>query len=616
MAHTMTDSRHRGWRTYIWPTVLLSSWLAAVVVLACVGYARNMPRPDFWDRLYSSLQLFVLHGERFPPNLSWSSNWPLETARFLAPAGELGILGIGLAELFMLWSDRFRLALFSLSRRKHTVVCGMGTKGLQLVRDLRRAGHRVLVIEKDRDNPFVAACDALGAVVLIGDSTNPETLRQARLEHAESLVAVSGQDGANVEIAVRAHQLLSHIGRPATRTLPCYLHIVDLELRTLLRQHRALAQLPSGLDVEIFNVFENGARLLLRNHFLDYDKAISEENDPRQAHLIVVGFGNVGESVVLQAVKLAHFPNEKKLRLTVIEKEAELRRRRFLVRYPSFEELCETSFMACHAEDPLLLAKMEAWCKERNSIVTLVVCFDDDSHSLSFAFSLLNTLRSYAIPIFVRIESDTGLAQLVADVKRHSTLPRRIYAFSKIEDACSLEVVVHERLNQFAQKIHDGFRRKRKQQSDYRADDPAVRPWKELDPDFKDSNWQQAEHIPLKLRAIDCWIGPPSALPNNPPGERVDSISDEDALKLAKIEHRRWFAERRLAGWQWGAQKNVEARTNPNMVPWSKLKPDVQKYDLDAVRLIPELVRLDGQVIYRKPATSPKSEVAHQEHAA
>jgi hypothetical protein len=43
---------------------------------------------------------------------------------------------------------------------------------------------------------------------------------------------------------------------------------------------------------------------------------------------------------------------------------------------------------------------------------------------------------------------------LVIDIKDHSELLSRIYAFGKIEDACSLEVVVHESLNRFAQEIH------------------------------------------------------------------------------------------------------------------------------------------------------------------
>jgi voltage-gated potassium channel Kch len=313
----------------------------------------------------------MLHGIHFRPNLSWGSNWPLETARFLAPAGELAIPGIGVVELIMLGSDQFRLALFSLSRRKHAVVCGLGTKGLQLVRDLRRQGHRVLVIEKDSVNPFVASCDALGAVVLIGDATAAETLRQARLRQAEYLIAVCGSDGANVEIAVRADQLLSESPRPATNSLPCYLHIVDLELRTLFRQHWALTRLRSGLEVEIFNVFENGVRLLFGNHFLDHDKAITEENDSRQVHLVVVGFGPVGESVVLQAVRLAHFPNEKKLRLTVIDKDGELRHRRFLLRYESFHELCEARFVQAYAENPELLAALATALNDATNLPAL-----------------------------------------------------------------------------------------------------------------------------------------------------------------------------------------------------------------------------------------------------
>jgi hypothetical protein len=30
-----------------------------------------------------------------------------------------------------------------------------------------------------------------------------------------------------------------------------------------------------------------------------------------------------------------------------------------------------------------------------------------------------------------------------------------------------------------------------------------MKSWEELDPDLKDSNWQEAEHLQLKLRAIN-----------------------------------------------------------------------------------------------------------------
>jgi voltage-gated potassium channel Kch len=542
----------------------------------------------------------------------------LETARFLAPAGELLILGIGVTELIMALIDRFRLAIFRLSRRKHVVVCGLDNKGLQLVRDLRRAGERVLVIEKNRDNPFAAACEALGALVLVGDATKFETLRQAGLERAEYLIAVCRQDGTNVEIAVRADKVLSHNSRQSSRRLPCYLHIVDLELRTLFRQHRTLMRL-ERVEVEIFNVFENGARLLFREHFLDYEegKAITREDDPRQVHLVVVGFGNVGKSVVLQALRMAHFPNEsqKQLRLTVIDKDAEPRRR-FEVQYPSFEELCQADFVTSLAEDPSLLTKMEEWCKDPNSIVTFAVCFDDDSHSLSFALTLLNRLRRYTAPVLVRIESETGLAHLAAQFEKPGELKPRLGVFSRIEQACSLEAVVHQSLNKFAQEIHQDFvdqQRKRGR----KADDPGIQPWKLLDPDLKDSNWRQAEHIPMKLRAINCYTRPldETPVPADPKVQSAEDLREQEVL-LAKMEHNRWVAERKLAGWKYGPKRNVEERTSPYLVPWEQLTPEVQQYDIDAVRLIPELLRLGGQAIYRKSDAAPANRPVNQDNPA
>jgi hypothetical protein len=105
--------------------------------------------------------------------------------------------------------------------------------------------------------------------------------------------------------------------------------------------------------------------------------------------------------------------------------------------------------------------------------------------------------------------------------------------------------------------------------------------WEDLDPDLKDSNWQQAEHLKLKLRAIT--------------GINVDKIGEQDAEKLAKMEHNRWIAERCLAGWRLGSVKDVTKRIHPDLKPWQELESRVRQYDLEAVRLIPALKSLDEQ---------------------
>jgi hypothetical protein len=53
------------------------------------------------------------------------------------------------------------------------------------------------------------------------------------------------------------------------------------------------------LRVNLFNIFENSARLLLRHHPLDYVRIT--EQDARTAQIVVVGFGRMGEAVLIRA---------------------------------------------------------------------------------------------------------------------------------------------------------------------------------------------------------------------------------------------------------------------------------------------------------------------------
>jgi len=49
---------------------------------------------------------------------------------------------------------------------------------------------------------------------------------------------------------------------------------------------------------------------------------------PRAVHLLVAGFGRMGQSVALHAAKIGHYANGEKLRITVIDKDAGERKNR------------------------------------------------------------------------------------------------------------------------------------------------------------------------------------------------------------------------------------------------------------------------------------------------
>jgi Trk K+ transport system NAD-binding subunit len=84
----------------------------------------------------------------------------------------------------------------------HIVVCGLGNIGFRVVEELVAAGERVVAIEQNMSNRFIATCRRMGPAVVIGDATIPEVLRQARVGTAAAVIGATSTDLVNLEIAL------------------------------------------------------------------------------------------------------------------------------------------------------------------------------------------------------------------------------------------------------------------------------------------------------------------------------------------------------------------------------------------------------------------------------
>jgi ppGpp synthetase/RelA/SpoT-type nucleotidyltranferase len=138
--------------------------------------------------------------------------------------------------------------------------------------------------------------------------------------------------------------------------------------------------------------------------------------------------------------------------------------------------------------------------------------------------------------------------------------------------------------------IHQRSQRDRGPREDI---DPSLADWDRLLAGFRESSCQQADHIGAKLRRIGC-----AAVPAGSPGEPAAFTPAEIEL-LAALEHGRWMAERLLAGWTLGAERNVERRTSPYLVTWSDLAEPIRDIDRQAVRRIPDLLAEVGLSVRR-----------------
>jgi hypothetical protein len=68
---------------------------------------------------------------------------------------------------------------------------------------------------------------------------------------------------------------------------------------------------------------------------------------------------------------------------------------------------------------------------------------------------------------------------------------------------------------------------------------------------------------------------------------------------LAQLEHRRWMAEKQLAGYVYGEERDEDLMTHPDLVPWEMLSEPVREKDRDAIRQLPDMLALQGLQIVR-----------------
>ncbi|WP_116119836.1 NAD-binding protein [Archangium gephyra] len=562
---------------------MVVAWVISTLGLGVVGLRAYLEEPRFGasDLLYQSVQLFVLQLQVLPGRTPWT----LDVARWSSAAVSFyAVLRAG-SVLFAGELERLRLRRLS----GHVVVCGLGRKGHQLAQDFLSRGERVVIIEKDEENDSLLAARQSGALVLLSAAADEAILRQARVARASLLLAVTGDDGANIETALAARRLVREQAPGRTTPLRVLAHVGDLQLCGLIRASKVLTG-PEPVEAMPFNIHEAAARVLLRDNPLDRERM--GPGDPRFVHLCVVGFGQMGESVAMQAARLTHLANGSRLRVTIVDRKAEERRQRFLGRCPGFTEVADLDVLEGDVEYAEVLARLEAWGQDPHRLLDIVVCFDDDRRGLACGLTLVERLRGRRVPVRVRMSHEAGMSALVHG-SGEGRWNGRISVFGMLDRLCTRESILGETLDLLARTAHTDYLRRKLAEGEVLGTRPSLREWPELDEFFRESNRQQADHIPVKLRAVGCRIEPAASDTGG------FAFTPEEVELLARMEHDRWCARYLLDGWRKGPRDDV-GKTHPCLVPWADLEETYRDNDRAAIRQIPELLALIGQRLVRE----------------
>jgi hypothetical protein len=571
------------WQGFRWPFIAILAVLA--LVLGGIGFdsyldARGVSR-SFWHKVYLSLQLYGLESGNLDPPIPL----PLEVARLLAPIAA-GFAAFGaLAAIFRQQIARWFMRLRA---RDHVIVCGLGRAGRLLSHEFRARGQRVIVIDRDPDNPAIGECRQEGAVVLVGDATDRSLFAAARVDRARYLFAVTGDDGINAQIGIDARALVAHRRPPP---LACFVRVLDADLAELLDVEMA-TRATDVFRLEFFNPSERGAPALLNQHPPFDEKGETPIGPP---HSLVVGLGEMGSRLILHIAgrwKAISDRGDSRVRVTVADRDAVDAVEALRVRHPMLDAACEVIVRSVDVKDPEFdRAEFLFDPDGRCDVTSVYVCLGDDTTGLAAGLRLRRRLRERAVPIVVRTKQHGGLASLFGDAADEY---ENLHAFGLLELTCRPEVLLMGRREIIARAAHEEYIRKQRRDGQTAEINPSIVPWVELPEHLKESNRAQADDIGNKLRTIGCAIEPLTD-----PGADTFHFRNGEIELLARKEHDRWWREREKDGWKFAPEKDVERKKSPYLIPWDELPEEIKDYDRGPVAAIPMLLAKAGFRVVR-----------------
>ena len=570
------------WREDQW-LIITALWVFALV-LGWIGFSKARALPcqacSFWDILYLAIQLIPLQsGAVNDPPLE------LAVARLLLPGVAAYTALQAALVVFRQQIQMFRLQ----AMRDHVVICGLGRAGFLLATGFHERGRRVVAIERDEDNSFVAQCRENGVIVLIGDARDRDLLDHARVATATCLISVCTNDGANAEVALRAHELVG--GRK--KVLTCVIRILDLQLCALLRQHEIVTDYSDPFRLELFNLYDAGARALLKE-FPPFSESGNLPECP--PHILVVGLGHLGDSVVVQAARMwlrRRAATDARLSITIVDRAASRKIDALCLRYPQVKRLCRFTPQRMDVTWPEFRRGAFLWDADGVCTVSSVyICLDDDALGLATGLAISELARKHSIQVIVRMTHEGGLASLLH--KKDGGPFGNLHAFALLERTCQPELVLGGSHEIMARAIHEEFTSFKESTGAGDRTAESMKPWEQLAEVYKESNRRQADHIGLKLGAVGCGIAPLSDWDAS-----LFTFGGEEIELMARLEHERWMVERLSQGWKLGPVRDDKKKLSPYLVSWGKLPEDVKEWDRNTVRRLPIFLAQAGFEIYR-----------------
>lgn len=567
-------------------------------------------------------------------------------------------------------------------KREHTVIFGLGEFNGELLKNEKAAKNRdCIIFEKNTNNDKLELFKKFSMGVVLADVFDEGILNKLNFENMGYGVISLGKDRLNVELAtliieqyIKENTVSNKEAEENTaRPLKLVVHIINQDLNALFHQ-KFISQSSTDnakkscnnlqMDIQTFSFYEEVAEAFFEDDhvFVDGENNAILNSD-EDYHMVVAGNGELAFNIIYQAAKLAHLPNENKLTLHLVDKQASAFKNRVIKRYPGILEVISLEALDLDSESRPYF-EQNLWFKKH--LTHVIACYDDEERNLNLATDLFNhTYLSSAVEQKLTTRISFAIFNnynMSAKVDADKDSFKQLFTFGDVKTICTRANLLDEKHELIAKLVHSAYAEKYNPRELHDLTNPKVlkeindKWYNSLKLNKKLSNKSQSQHMDMKLKAlglekvkskkevtellsinstlfdstlkserdslglddkfiIDYSLELPKIWDDNlepiqikyfPKGSKESSCMLE---KLIKAEHNRWNAFHHLNGWTYKEERSDLKKEHDCLKPLSEFtEPKLQLtviYDLYSILYIPNYLANAGYEIIKRSDWRP-----------
>ncbi len=182
------------------------------------------------------------------------------------------------------------------------IVVGGGNVGYYLVKDLKAAGHNVILMEKDRQRA-ARLYEDLGDLVRQGDGCESRTMQDLGIGQCDLVVAATGEDEDNLIVCQMARECfgvkrtIARVNSPANEALFTELGITTTVSSTRIIFNLIEQEIETDHIVPLAALARGNLEVVsveLSDHSKMVGRSVSEITLPADAHIVAILRGDKG----------------------------------------------------------------------------------------------------------------------------------------------------------------------------------------------------------------------------------------------------------------------------------------------------------------------------------